>query len=229
MLVVSPHLDDAALSCALRLLDAAGAEVLTICAGIPPVGTPLSAWDRLTGATDAAERAAQRRAEDAAAWASFGLPCRQLDHVDAEGINIDWGAVSADISRAALGHDLVLLPAGIGGHGHHVAVRDAGIRAAAGRPILFYGDLPYAAFYGWPGTNSYLDIESYWRDAFASLTPAVAVSSPRLLTLDIEQRQRKLDLLRHYSSQWSAVTGGSLDLATRTSLFDYEIEFEVQL
>ena len=229
MLVVSPHPDDAALSCVVRLLDTPGAQVLTVCAGIPPAGTRLSAWDRLTGATDAPERAAERRAEDAAAWASLGLPYRQLNHVDAVGIDIDWNVVSADIGRMALGHDLVLLPAGVGGHGHHVAVRDAGIRAGLSCPILLYGELPYAAFYGWPRPDSSLDVEGYWREAFTSLPVGIAVSPPRLLTLDVEQRQRKLNLLRHYRSQWPAVTGGSLDLATQTDLFHHEVEFEMQL
>lgn len=225
MLLVSPHLDDAALSCSARILSGQINEVVTIFAGVPPTNTPLSEWDRLTRATSAASRVRERRAEDEAAWASIAQPFQQLNHVETQHAAPNPRAISADIARAAKGYRTVLLPAGIGGHADHCIVRNIGLSVIKNADILLYGELPYAAFYGWPPGNHHLDVEAYWRDAFRAVASNSKISSPRLVRLAPHQKRAKFTLLGHYRSQFSAVTGGSLNLAMESPLFDYEIDF----
>jgi LmbE family N-acetylglucosaminyl deacetylase len=49
LLVISPHLDDAVFSCGQLLEVHPGATVVTIFAGRPPPGTPLTDWDSAAG------------------------------------------------------------------------------------------------------------------------------------------------------------------------------------
>src|SRR4051794_22622949 len=76
-IVVSPHLDDAVLSCGGQL----GPETtaVTVFAGAPPPGTPLPEWDRLTGASDPHAQVLLRRSEDAEALRRLGAAYRHLD------------------------------------------------------------------------------------------------------------------------------------------------------
>ena len=63
-LVISPHFDDAALSCGHLLALNPGSVVLTICSGVPEPGVAASSWDRLSGFMTAEQAARERRAED---------------------------------------------------------------------------------------------------------------------------------------------------------------------
>lgn len=68
-MILSPHLDDAVLSC-WRVLEAhRSVRVVNVFTGSPPEGSPAPWWDRLTGATDPVRRMAERRAEDRRALA----------------------------------------------------------------------------------------------------------------------------------------------------------------
>jgi LmbE family N-acetylglucosaminyl deacetylase len=228
MLLISPHLDDAALSCAARLLAGNIDEVVTVFAAIPGAQTPLSTWDRITCATSAAERVAERRREDQAAWASINQSFRHLEYVEATARMLNSERLTDDIRTVAIGHECVLLPAGIGEHPDHVLVRDAGVAAlSAGVEIVLYGELPYAAFYGWPSTSPYLDVAAYWAEAVGQVEVSHYVSPPQVVKLNDAQLEAKIALVRHYSSQYPAVTGGSLELASRTGLFDWELEYHL--
>ena len=66
--VISPHLDDAALSCSLLLLEHPGSVVVTVFAGGPPHVDPLSGWDVACNVFRPGDDViARRRAEDAEA------------------------------------------------------------------------------------------------------------------------------------------------------------------
>jgi LmbE family N-acetylglucosaminyl deacetylase len=91
LLIVSPHCDDAALSCAALLAREAPIDVLTVFAGQTEplyVGTPDSprqgSWDRVTGFSDSAMSAAARRDEDLAAFAGSSHRLTWLDLDDAQ-------------------------------------------------------------------------------------------------------------------------------------------------
>ena len=79
---VSPHLDDAALSCASAIARLSAVTVVTVFAGVPPVAA--SPWDRETTG-EAWGRAAlrTRRAEDGAALARLGATPHWLPFADA--------------------------------------------------------------------------------------------------------------------------------------------------
>jgi len=146
-LFVSPHLDDAVLSCAGQILDerARGAEVVvaTLCS---------------RGGDDA--QYAGRRAEDRAALALLGVEGAHLDLLDAparrghapafrplildehERDVDDARAFAAAIARAAAGAARVYLPLGAGRHVDHRLAFEASF--SVGGEIRFYEDRPYA-------------------------------------------------------------------------------------
>ena len=175
LLILSPHLVDAVLSCAALIERELPADVLTIFDGEPD--PPRAGdWDLLTGFDDSASSMAARRAEDRAAFA--GTPHRRegLGLLDLQYCGPDRpasdalriaAAIEAWIERVEGG--TIAAPAGAGRrrgrlrsrledrfgarggpvqHPDHVLVRDAALSAIAGRTamdLLVYEELPYLA------------------------------------------------------------------------------------
>src|SRR6266511_2693747 len=79
-LVLSPHPDDAVLSC-WHVIEGGDATVVTVFAGVPEPGTS-GWWDRLTGATDSPARMRERLKEDTEALALAGASALSLDLLD---------------------------------------------------------------------------------------------------------------------------------------------------
>lgn len=170
-LYLSPHLDDAVLSCggAIARHVAAGEQVLvvTICAGSPPPGTSFSPFAQQQHARwglPPAEAVARRRAEDRAALALLGADALQLDLLDAiyrmPAAYVDdrtlFGPVAPDDPLAAAlrprlealldDHPgaTIYAPLGVGQHVDHQAVYAVAARlATAGATVWFYEDVPY--------------------------------------------------------------------------------------
>src|SRR5215218_6837911 len=78
--VVSPHLDDAVLSC-WHLLEAGDATVVSVFTGVPEPGTS-GWWDRLTGSDDSPGRVRERLREDERALSLAGASSVRLDLLD---------------------------------------------------------------------------------------------------------------------------------------------------
>ena len=140
VVVVSPHLDDAVLSCYDELGPATA--VVTVFAGIPPAGGEPGRWDREDGVTDSPARMRERREEDLEALARSGSRAVHLGLLDSQYADVppasELAAILAPILEPAA---RVLGPAGIGNRDHKV-VRDAVLLA---RPdAVLYADLPYA-------------------------------------------------------------------------------------
>lgn len=198
---------------------------MTIFAGLPPEREHPSDWDILTRAVSARTRVAERRIEDATAWTSLGIAYSHCDHLEARGDRIDQTEIKREIEHRSAGFARVFIPAGIGRHPQHVLVRDAALVAIApGTQVILYGELPYAAYYGWPAADEYLDVQAHWRAEMKDI-PRGTVGPPKLFALDEAQRAFKRKLLANYRSQLSAVSGGSLKLFETTSMFDFELEF----
>jgi LmbE family N-acetylglucosaminyl deacetylase len=172
-LVLSPHLDDAALSIGgtIARFTSAGEPtlVLTITAGSPPPGAIPSAFaaslHRAWG-LGAAEVVALRRREDEAAMTLLGASALRLDLLDAiyrlpgsydseaaltgepaahDRLEIELAAQLARILAASPGA-LVLAPLAVGVHVDHRLVHRAAIDLARrGHDVAFYEDFPYAS------------------------------------------------------------------------------------
>lgn len=171
-IVLSPHLDDAALSLGgtIARLSAAGEPVLVvnICCGSPPIGAPISsfaAYQHARWQLPADEAVDLRKAEDAAALARLGADSLQLELLDAiyrmPSAYIDdatlFGPIAPDdplveLVRPSLEAIIAASPAarvyaplGVGNHVDHQAVYWVATELAAGAPVLYYEDFPYVA------------------------------------------------------------------------------------
>lgn len=153
LLVLSPHLDDAALSCAWLLQRHPGSSVVSVFAGTPQRAALLSTrWDRDCGFASADAAIAARRREDQRA-------CRQLD---ADPIWLDFADRQyGQIARRTLlkarlapiletsGKAIVVVPLGLH-HPDHIAVSDAALAVLRKleRPCIAYHEAPYRALQG---------------------------------------------------------------------------------
>lgn len=169
VLLISPHMDDAWLSCTAMLTRPTPIHVLTVFGGAPEV--PVStAWDTACGFSDSREANAARRAEERAAFAGMGHRLELMDLLEdqylrgprspSDGERL--GLLARDWLRS---HPpgVVLAPVGAGGpdggvtgvlaharrrpriapHPDHVAVRNALARAVPPRSLLLYEEFPY--------------------------------------------------------------------------------------
>lgn len=157
--VVSPHLDDAALSCSLLLAANPGSYVTTIFAAGPSSVRPLTPWDR--GAKyfpEGADVAGVRRGEDISATALIRAAAIHLTYWDRQYRNECYGyqgladeqlpgAIAATLAlrRAPALAAAWVIPLGLG-HPDHRLAAEAGLILAgleAGDAFL-YEELPYA-------------------------------------------------------------------------------------
>jgi LmbE family N-acetylglucosaminyl deacetylase len=127
LLVLSPHLDDAVLSCANLIAQHPGSVVATVFAGIPAHFESLTAWDAASGFASAHQAVSLRRQEDSSALALLSATPRWLDFFDSQYKLTPSMAVLTDV-LARLMDDIepttVLLPAGLF-HSDHVLVHQA--------------------------------------------------------------------------------------------------------
>jgi GlcNAc-PI de-N-acetylase len=171
LLVVSPHFDDAAFSCAALLDRGQPVEVLTVCAGEPD--PPRAGWwDVRCGFASSAESVPARRREDEEALRPGGHTLRFLDLLELQYLDgprpaqdADWIAESVRTWLAGTDGGTVALPAGAGWapywlparvaiklrkprgpepHHDHVFTREALLRADLGDSgLVLYEELPY--------------------------------------------------------------------------------------
>jgi LmbE family N-acetylglucosaminyl deacetylase len=129
LLVISPHLDDAALSCGELIAAHPGARVLSVFAGVPRARGLLTEWDQASGFRSSAQAMRARRAEDRAALAALEARPRWLEFLDAQ-----YGATPgvAQLARALApqlrrrGAAAILFPLGLF-HSDHRLAADAAL------------------------------------------------------------------------------------------------------
>lgn len=153
VLVVSPHCDDAVLSCGELLAERPGSMVVTLFAGRPPAGQPLTEWDAAAGFREGDDVMGERRAEDRAALDVLGATPVWLDFCDAQyQCSPDAETLSAALAavmQAGAPREF-FLPLGLF-HSDHVLAHDAGRRALARLPgwrVCFYEDAIYRRYRG---------------------------------------------------------------------------------
>ena len=225
VVILSPHLDDAALSCGALLHTLRGMQtlVVTLCSGNPP--PRVSADGRKTLPARRGHVTPRiRRTEDIAAMRSIDAAYVHLSFPDAIyrrshlsgkliylGARERWAAPHGDdqayieelyrlLRRICLdlGPILLLSPMGIGDHVDHQIVARVAMRLAeAGASLLFYEDFPYvAAPAGGRGDGDHP------RAALARL--GLAPDECFIVPVDVDA---KMALLRHYVSQVPVLFG----------------------
>jgi LmbE family N-acetylglucosaminyl deacetylase len=144
--VVSPHLDDAALSLGASVAAAArsgvSVVVVTVFAGDPESPLPASAWDSRCGFQTEGEAARARRAEDARACTILGVEPVWLPFKDESYGTADRPTAEA-IDAAVADADAVLFPGLPLTHPDHALVSSWATRFARSARVGFYIEQPY--------------------------------------------------------------------------------------
>ena len=232
MAVVSPHLDDAVLS-AWSVLTAPGpVEVVNVCTALPPPGI-LTRYDRLVRATESATLFAERLEEDRAALALADRTPRGLGFLERQYASdpLDRDELRAAMASSLAGASSVYLPAGIGAHDDHVAVRDAGLEAAAaaGVPVTLYAELPYAVHKGWPHwvvggePDPHLDPDSDWEVYLQGVPVAREALVAEVRRLEADAAAGKLAALRTYRTQFASLRSGIVDRFSNPDVLAHEV------
>lgn len=223
---LSPHLDDAALSCGGQIFarTAVGQSVLvvTVMAGDAPPGLSSPIIDELHGRWQVPnEVVAVRREEDRAACRVLGadwlhwpaLDCvYRMDPETGEPLYPTWEAVIggvhpvdavlvaevAGLLEELPGYGRLLTPMGIGNHADHLVVRQAA-QQAGGEKLAFYEDYPYAAAQSLAGNDN------EWRLRVVPLTPAAL--------------QARFEAIAAYKSQLSTFFQDRADLEQQVEDF----------
>ncbi len=214
--LLSPHLDDAVLSCWHLLEGPAPVTVVNVFTCSPPEGTDPPWWDRLTGARDPVQRMRERRAEDARALACVGRSAVNLGFLDNQYGRRDSpaGRLLKRIRTMLEPGTVIHAPAALSRHPDHEIVRDAALDLArSGWQVVLYADLPHAILHGWPAwvsgtpeaeeSNVGADWDVVLADA--GLNPERLV--PRVRPLGTAARRRKLKALDEYRTQRRALDG----------------------
>lgn len=131
MLVISPHLDDAAFGCGELIAATPESLVVTLFAGIPSDTGLRTEWDCASGFSSAQQAMAARRREDRAALERLGARGVWLAFLDAQyGDRTPPDQLAGrltDVVRS-VAPERILLPAGLF-HADHVAAHEAALEA----------------------------------------------------------------------------------------------------
>lgn len=207
VLVVSPHLDDAAFSCAHVLAGADDALVVTVFAGHPDTSPrPVGPWDIACGFRPGEDVMTLRRREDDDALRCLGGRGVHLDFVDRqyrERKRYDLAAISHRIgeSLAAFDPTVVLAPLAIQHPDHRATLRATLAlreRKRDRRIWAVYGEYPYV----WREPDRAVRRLARLRTAGHRVTPVLTL--PR----DPDAKTRAL---QSYRSQLAGMQFGALD------------------
>lgn len=183
---ISPHLDDAALSCGGLISDLTARGVaclnITVTAGIPDITRSSSLIDEIQNQwqlNDPAEAVKLRRAEDINAMRLLGCQPIHLNFLDAiyrssqddefyyqsiyDPIHPDESGLAEEIARSIAVHlkpdDLVILPQAIAGHVDHEIVKNSAVFLENKR--FYYLDVPYIFKTDFEILNRFTSIELF--------------------------------------------------------------------
>ncbi len=207
--VLSPHLDDAIMSCWHLPTGSVDVTVVNVFAGVPRQAAMVGSWDCLTRACDSSARMGERLAEDAEALALAGVASVNLDLLDSQYRGFGPPPALAEALKEPLrGAETVYAPAAPYPVPDHVAVMAAALEL---RPdARLYADLPHAAIYGLPEwvtgeREADLDVGAFWRCRLTESGFDAASAQPHVHRLDDAALERKLEAVRCYRTQVAAV------------------------
>jgi LmbE family N-acetylglucosaminyl deacetylase len=212
--ILSPHLDDAVLSCWHVLTQPGDVTVINVFAGVPAgLGAP-AWWDEYTGAADSGERVRERIEEDRRALALAGREPTNLSFLDEQyrehAQPLD--PLIQQIERILPPDGEIYAPAAFASHADHLLVRSVALELRAGFDVLLYADLPHATVHGWPAwvpaarATASKDLASaVWERALAATGLSPAKLTPIVHPLDGEGHARKLAAVQMYGTQLKAL------------------------
>nr|WP_310354138.1 PIG-L family deacetylase [Paraburkholderia strydomiana] len=201
LLVVSPHLDDAVLSCGLLLAANPSAIVCTVFTAPPPENMSTD-WDRQSGFTDAFEAMQTRKQEDIRALQKLGAQPVHLSFCDAQYLlTPSPDDLTGALRRTLNEHspDNVFFPQGIF-HSDHTLVSDACLALIDVMPdtaFHAYEDVPYRQRQEAVSER----IEELTKRGYA-LSPSTDVSAP--VNAFSAHEQIKREAIAAYASQLRA-------------------------
>ncbi len=211
---LSPHSDDAALSCGGLLALQAPAHVVTVFAGPAPAEQDLTPFARQLHRDwgDPVDPMAHRRREDSCALEVLGCAGTWWDYRDAVYRHPAYDSVEAIFGRsadeaaledelrarcAALSGELLLFPLAVGRHvDHQLLFRVGWALHQAGRRVAFYEDLPYVAWQQGPQVRL--------QELAGRLVPQVVEITPSW--------PAKVAAISCYASQFAALTQDGVHL-----------------
>lgn len=213
MLVISPHLDDAVLSCGNLLASRPGSTVLTVFAGAPHhAAEPVTPWDAACGFRNAHEAIGARRAEDRAALSLLGAQPLWLEFCDSQYGETPPVEELRDALKElllGLGDEMVLYPMGLY-HSDHLLVHDASraaLRSLPGARFLVYEDALYRGMKG------------VLQQRLAAFAAHGCRATPARLACDAGTAALKARAVQAYASQLRAFGAGGYDDAAQPERF----------
>ena len=210
--VLSPHPDDAVLSCWHVLADPGSVVVVNVFTAEPASDEVSDSawWDRLTGASSSRARMRDRLSEDAEALGLVRRTAFNLGFLDGQ-YRSNPQPVDAVADRLAAVVDpaaRVYAPAALGAVADHDIVRAAAVTLEQrGYDVTFYADLPHAIQFGWPASvtgmarDEAVDVDAYWAAILGRSLPHAGNLTLEVHALDEGAQGAKLAALRAYRTQ----------------------------
>jgi hypothetical protein len=235
--ILSPHLDDAVLSCWHLLAQPGEMIVINVFAGVPASTSRPAWWDQLTGASDSGQRVRERVEEDREALAFTGREPVNLGFLDEQyrGAEQPLAPLIAHIESWLVPGAHVYAPAAFGGHEDHALVRAAalGLRKR-GLGVSLYADLPHATLHGWPawvtgaGTAASPDhAAALWDRTLAETGISPATMSLEVHQLDPRSHARKLKAVHSYVTQLKGLAEFGGPALTDYETLGYELTWKL--
>ena len=251
-IIISPHLDDAALS-AFSVLNVDNREsisVVNVFTGKPSI-TAVTEVDAVTGAMSSQRLMELRLEEDAEALS--GAKTYHLDLLDNQyrSINLRNYEIADDVEqelteKIAYGlerlqisladYSDIFIPRGIGGHPDHLIVRNAVLSLCKQHlhgKIRFYADMPYAIRYGWPnwilGTEKdpFLDVDAFWKMS-TNKSNLDFENYFKIISFSAEDIKKKREMIKKYKTQYSSLTCGTIDIFKEDRNLQYEVHWSLE-
>jgi LmbE family N-acetylglucosaminyl deacetylase len=242
-LILSPHFDDAVLSCWHLLDGVTEVGIVNVFGGVPAADAD-GWWDLFGGARSSSGVVEQRHREDQAALALAGREAISLDFLDyqyrdgrqpiepvVQALRALLGGVSSLWAPAALASPpdhADLITAARQPHPDHMVVRSAALMLhAEGCPVMLYADLPHASARGLPAwvtghsDGTKVTVAECWRRCLADAGVEDAVAE--IHRLSGRALARKLEAVRRYSSQLAPLERGFGQPIDAPGLLDYEV------
>jgi hypothetical protein len=227
--ILSPHLDDAVLSCWHVLTQPGEVMVINVFAGVPANLNGPAWWDQYTGATDSGERVHERIEEDRRALALAGRTAVNLSFLDEQYRDEEQplGELIEQIERRLVPGAHIYAPAAFANHTDHALVRAAALELRrTGFAVSIYADLPHATLHGLPawvagkrGPASKDLAGAAWDHALAGTDS----TAPSVYRLEAETHARKLAAVRMYATQLEALAELAGRPLTDRGVLSYEV------